>query len=350
MFSPDGKTIASASYNIQLWDADTLKLRTNVDAHSWSKSALAFSPDGKSLVSGNTENTICLWDVNTGKRTRVLNGHKGSINSTAFSPDGAILASGSWDNTIRLWNPETGKLLETLTGHTSSVNAVAFSPNGIILASGSWDNTIRLWNSKTRSLLGTLTGHTESVSTITFSPETGILTSGSTDGTIRFWNEKVDHQKKAILHALNAPLIALSPDSKTLATTGNKRILLWDTDTLKQKASLTGHTHRVSSITFSQDGTTLTSRSYIETRLWDARTRTLLKDTRVSTDDSPTKPVFYPNGLSPDGKTYVKRNKDGTVELWDTQTKKQRVILKKHTKPISVIAFLCRQQHACDNW
>ncbi len=339
LFSPDGKTIASASYNIQLWDADTLKLRTNVDAHSWSKSALAFSPDGKSLVSGNTENTICLWDVNTGKRTRVLNGHKGSINSTAFSPDGAILASGSWDNTIRLWNPETGKLLETLTGHTSSVNAVAFSPNGIILASGSWDNTIRLWNSKTRSLLGTLTGHTESVSTITFSPETGILTSGSTDGTIRFWNEKVDHQKKAILHALNAPLIALSPDSKTLATTGNKRILLWDTDTLKQKASLTGHTHRVSSITFSQDGTTLTSRSYIETRLWDARTRTLLKDTRVSTDDSPTKPVFYPNGLSPDGKTYVKRNKDGTVELWDTQTKKQRVILKKHTKPISVIAF-----------
>ena len=73
--------------------------------------------------------------------------------------------------------------------------------------------------------------------------------------------------------------------------------------------------------------------------MWDARTGTLLKDTRVSIDDSPTKPVFYPNGLSPDGTTYVKRNKDGTLELWDTQTGKQAAILKKHTKPVSVIAF-----------
>jgi WD40 repeat protein len=65
---------------------------------------VAFSPDGKTLASGSSEeNTVRLWDVNSRKPTAALKGHEESVTSVTFSPDGKLLASGSRDGTVRLW-------------------------------------------------------------------------------------------------------------------------------------------------------------------------------------------------------------------------------------------------------
>ena len=141
---------------------------------------MSFSPDGRTIASGSFDETIRLWDAVTGRHKRTLTGHTNWVNSVAFSPDGNTLASGSDDATIRLWDAETGAHMRTLTGHTGSVYSVSFSPDGNTLASG--NATTRLWDTETGAHIRTLTGH----SSVVFSPDGRILASGS-GGTVLLW-------------------------------------------------------------------------------------------------------------------------------------------------------------------
>ena len=73
-----------------------------------------------------------------------LTGHEGWVTSVAISPDGQTLVSGSTDDTIKVWDLSTGKLVRTLTGQKGGVE-IAISPDGQTLVSGSWDHTIKVW-------------------------------------------------------------------------------------------------------------------------------------------------------------------------------------------------------------
>ncbi|MEH2395791.1 MAG: hypothetical protein V7K21_30510, partial [Nostoc sp.] len=185
-FSPDGQTLASGSSDntIKLWDVRRGNLLQTLTGHSGWVRSLAFSPDGQTLASGSDDDTIKLWDVRRGNLLQTLRGHSYSVYSVAFSPDGQTLASGSDENTIKLWDVKRGNLLQTLSGNYSLVLSVAFSPDGQTLASGSGDKTIKLWDVRRGNLLQTLTGHSYSVHSVAFSPDGRTLASGSRDGTI----------------------------------------------------------------------------------------------------------------------------------------------------------------------
>ena len=79
------------------------------------------------------------------RERKLLSGHKDSVNAVAFSPDGKLVLTGSSDKTARLWEAAGGKPVATLSGLTSVVNAVAFSPDGKLVLTGSADKTARLW-------------------------------------------------------------------------------------------------------------------------------------------------------------------------------------------------------------
>jgi WD40 repeat protein len=114
--------------------------------HSSWVNSVAFSPNGQTLASASYDKTIKLWQLGTGKPCNIVTWQHSYVGFVVFSPDDQALASRG-DNTIKLWQPGSGKLLCSLNGHSDWVNAIAFSQRGNILASCSRDMTIKIWQS-----------------------------------------------------------------------------------------------------------------------------------------------------------------------------------------------------------
>ncbi|AFZ07218.1 WD-40 repeat-containing protein [Oscillatoria nigro-viridis PCC 7112] len=345
-FSPDGKTLASASSDktIKLWNVETQKPIATFTWHSYSVDSIAFSPDGQTLASASSDNTIKLWNVETQKPSATLTGHSNQVRSVAFSPDGKTLASASSDNTIKLWNVETQKPIATLTGHSNQVLSVAFSPHGKTLASASFDNTIKLWHLESQKPITTLTGHSNSVLSVAFSPVGAslpsrigkTLASASFDNTIKLW--RLHSQTELITltgHSNQVYSVAFSPDGKTLASaSGDNTIKLWHLESQKPIATLTGHSNSVLSVAFSPDGQTLASGSSDNTiQLWH-----LESQTEVTTLTGHSNPV-YSIAFSPDGKTLASASFDNTIKLWNVETQKPIATLTGHSNWVLSVAF-----------
>ncbi|MEV5987346.1 hypothetical protein AB0L85_20340 [Streptomyces sp. NPDC052051] len=345
-FSPDGRTLATASYDhtVRLWNVTDPtrpeRLGKPLTAHtSWVSSAV-FSPDGRILASASDDGTVRLWDVRDPGHPRPLGapltGGPGTVYLLAFSPDGRTLAAADEDHTVRLWDmadPHRPTALRVLTGHTDAVRSVAFSPDGTTLASGGDDHTIRLWNvadpAHARRIGAALTGHQGTVHSVAFSPDGRTLASGSTDNAVQLWNVADPGHATPLgvpLSGHTGPVwsVAFSPDGTMLAAgSADSTASLWNVSDPAYPSQvgepLAGSSGEMYAVSFSPDGHTLaTGSGDNKARLWSIPTSDMTGGI---------------GAFRPDGRVLATAARDEKVRLWNVAAPHRPVLLGRPFVP-----------------
>jgi len=285
------KLAPTAEARSSLLDTYSGPSATRVLASTGFPQTVAFSPDSSLMATGGADSAdtaIRVWSLADRLHPRLMSGplvgHTGPIYGLAFSPDGRILVSSGADQAIRVWDlsdPTASRPLGgPVPGPADTVFAVAFSPDGRILAAGGADDTVRLYDITTphqlRPLGAPLTGPAGNVQTVAFNPTGGVLAAGSADGTLRLWNladPTAPIPLDTSLTDLGSVLhVAFSADGQTLAAGGGqKTVRLWnvsDPAALRPLGEpLTGPASLVNSVAFSGDGRTVAAASS-DNKVW----------------------------------------------------------------------------------
>jgi len=314
-FSPNGKKLVSGQSNgqLNLWDINSGKLlkstSTNADSGRYVLSSVAFSPTDSLIATSSSDSTLRLWDGHNLSPIQPGYGHWGRINSVIFSPDGRLIASASGDRTIRLWETASGRLTSILKdkNQQSGVDEIRFSPDGKQLASAHYDGAVCLWNSDNGELIRSISGHDGGVWAVAFSPKGNTLATAGKDHKVRLWNVKNGALMQTLDgHTGGVYTITYKPDGRMLASgSEDNTIRVWNADTGRLIRVIEGHNDAVKSLAFSPDGQILASGSanYIHSqsdddpsmRFWAAETGEPIRRFD-GVDDSVDSIAFSPSG------------------------------------------------------
>ena len=325
-YSPDGKRIvtASADNSARIWDAATgVELLALVGHEDWVRSA-AFSPDGRRVVTGASDNTARVWDVSNGHELIRLTGHEAAINSAIFSPDGKRLLTASVDSTVRLWDAENGAQIQVMKGSNEEVYTAVFSPDATLIATAGADISARLWDAATGALERTLSGHQGSVTAIDFSPDGKRVVTASQDRTARVWDLASDAAPLVLSgHESGVQSAVFSPDgTRVLTASADRTARVWNARTGNPLAVLQGHEDELRSAMYSPDGLLIVTASADRTaRLWAGLGAPLA--TFAGHEDAIAAVAF-----SPDGMRVVTASMDKSARLWDVRNGIKSRVLK----------------------
>ncbi|PIU60687.1 MAG: hypothetical protein COS85_23190 [Armatimonadetes bacterium CG07_land_8_20_14_0_80_59_28] len=197
--------------------------------HTGAVNDIAYSPDGKTIASASEDKTIRIWRAEDGACLRVLRGHRRSVCGVRYHPDGQRLISAGEDGTVRIWNLATGET-ETLLCPPNCESSFDMSKDGTRIAVGGEGaiSVVSLPSGETREL----TGHTRPVISLCFSPDGTRLVSTSYDQTARIWDVKTGESLHVLQHPHGVAGASVSSDSRTVVTGCFDGILrIWDIGT-----------------------------------------------------------------------------------------------------------------------
>jgi WD40 repeat protein len=352
-FGPSGKIILTVcrtgkgggAKSVCLWRASTGERLCELRP-PWGVSAVAFSPDGKKVLTGGGDYTARLWDCGTGKPVGSALRHQDVVRAVAFSPDGKVLLTGSDDRTARLWDAATGEPIGQPLEHQGPVGAVGVSLDGRALLTASRDGTARLWKgAAVRPWLREFVHDRAQVMALAWSPRGDTLATGTDRGEVRRWRVRTGEcLGPPLRHGDEVWVVAFSPDGRILLTGGRDRTArLWDAGTGRLLRSLAQPRRTlpfsVRSAAFSPDGRTILLGSGNmgagkgEARLWHVATGAPLGPPLEAHG------VVWQTAFSPDGKLSAIASGDDTARLWDVERRKPRGLPLKHQNRVVALAF-----------
>ncbi|KAJ7096825.1 WD40-repeat-containing domain protein, partial [Mycena epipterygia] len=336
-FSPDGKRIVStfSQKTIVLWDANTGAILAGpLQGHTGPIYSVAFSSDGNKIVSGSSDNTVRVWDSESGAPLTELKGHSGDVVSVAFSHDGRRIVSASEDDTVRVWYAGNNEMLAPVVEKRRSPHSklLAFSPDGRWILVASPDNAIEVWDIETNAMFyGRFEGHTDTIKCVVFSPDATRIVSGSNDTTVRVWNfETRDAVAGPFKHPESVTALGFSPDGRRVVSASHDfTVRVWDAETgMIVLGPLTERQVDITHVAFSPDGkqfTSVTQKPYIgqvqaRVQLWNSETGVAIASTFL--------PCTRSIAISPDcqwsigisAQHYLPMKGYATVQVWSNET------------------------------
>jgi WD40 repeat protein len=353
--APDGKTVASgADDRIIVSDVETGKERLRLEVKGMSfVVSVAFTPDGKSLVSCGQDEKVRVWDLATGKARLALD-NRGSVGRVmALSRDGKTIACGTQYNLIRVWDVATGKELSAQAdGHDAPIRAVSVSPDGRTLVTGGENEQIRLWDAATLRQIRLLKGR--SADELSVSPDGQRLVIAEEEGDrARVLNLKADREELPLVpRGVRAcPFAAFARDGKTIVTASWREdgtpardsavVHVWDGQTGKRLRELVVADIRPWGLALSPDGrwAVITGQAGAERGPETALVFCDLVRNRERTMHLGDTSEVLTATFSSDGRVLATGCADRTVRLWEVASGREIAALNGHGRGVGAVVF-----------
>jgi WD40 repeat protein/serine/threonine protein kinase len=367
--SADGRLVARGEDTPVVWEAATGAEMPSFKDPVGSITSLAFTPDGRRIVSATYDCAVQVWDLKTGKVQRrwVIPPwqirqrdprERGGITRVAVSGDGKRVIAAGWGQTAKVWDLETGEEKFSLQGHTGRGNvcrSVAISANGRRIVTANDERDIQAWDLLAGPESRTLQGHLSWIAAVALSADGHIAVSGGgavfggghNGAEVKVWDVDTGEVKHNLLVPHSVRAVAISRDGRQVVCgSDGGTIRAWDARTGREQYTRKAHTEDIRAIAISPDGRRIASASRDHTvKVWDTDTGQERLTYRGHTGEG--QGVWDIGGVcfSPDGRLIASGSDIGFVRVWDVNTGEEKLAPMNHKDFISCVAWSADGQY-----
>jgi WD40 repeat protein/tRNA A-37 threonylcarbamoyl transferase component Bud32 len=337
--SPDGKTVLTGGGDGSVWlrVGDTSRALGTGPEATETIHAATFSPDGSRLLTARHDGTVQVWETATARLLGPGLPHpQARLTALVWAADGKSALTQTSAGSLQAWNVETGKPRGEAFQPSAASGAVALSGDGRVVLTGGGDGMVLAWSAETGRFLGTLMRASSGGRAAAFARGGARVLMAGDDSRVQVWDVSTGKAISPLLHqpfALTA--VAFSADGTVIATAGGDGLVrLWQAATGHPVGGALHHPNAVTALALSTDGRSVVTKCYDEAvRVWDVASERMIGA-----------PLTHPAAIrqalfSPDGQTLLTVCSDNQVRFWNAATGKPIGVPLRHNASIGAVCF-----------